>query len=155
MRRRLLIAGAVAALAATALSLGDALRGGGSVHAAAPPRATRADGALVGAGARSAAATVAQLQARLQANPDDARSYALLGLAYEQRARETGDPTYYPKADGALHRALALAPNDLIATSGVASLGLSRHRFREALALGRKALRISPTTALTYGIVGD
>jgi tetratricopeptide (TPR) repeat protein len=161
MRRRLLIAGAAAALAAAALSLGDALQGGGSGRAAAPatPSAVRSDSALVGAGAgaglRSAATTVTQLQARLRANPGDARSYALLGLAYEQRARETGDPTYYPKADGALHRALALAPNDLVATGGLASLALSRHRFREALALGHKALRISPTTALTYGIVGD
>jgi tetratricopeptide (TPR) repeat protein len=108
-----------------------------------------------GSGTSSAATTVKDLQAQLRANPGDGRSYALLGLAYEQRARETGDPTYYTKADGVLHRALALEPNDLIATSGLGSLALSRHRFREALALGRKALRISPTTAVTYGIVGD
>jgi tetratricopeptide (TPR) repeat protein len=158
MRRRLLIAGAAAAIAAAALSLGNAFQGG-SGQAAAPAAPTRiADGVgLVGsaAGAGSAAATVKDLQARLRANPGDARSYALLGLAYEQRARETGDPTYYTKAGGVLHRATALQPNDLIATGGLGSLALSRHRFREALALGRKALRISPTTAVTYGIVGD
>jgi tetratricopeptide (TPR) repeat protein len=158
MRRRLLIAGAAAAIAAAALSLGNAFEGG-SGQAAAPAAPTRiADGVgLVGsgAGASSAATSVKDLQSRLQANPSDARSYALLGLAYEQRARETGDPTYYTKADGVLHRALALRPNDLIATGGLGSLALSRHRFREALALGRKALRISPTTAVTYGIVGD
>ena len=28
--------------------------------------------------------------------------WALLGLAYQQRARETGDPSYYTKSDGAL-----------------------------------------------------
>ena len=156
MRRRLLIAGAAAALAAAALSLGGALRGG-SVQAAPPQPRTISDGGVPGAatGAGSAAPTVSQLQARLRANPGDARSYALLGLAYEQRARETGDPSYYPKAEGVLHRALKLAPNDLVATGGLGSLALSRHRFREALSLGRKALRISPTTALTYGIVGD
>jgi tetratricopeptide (TPR) repeat protein len=158
MRRRLLIAGAAAAIAAAALSLGNAFQGG-SVQAAAPAAPTRiADGVgLVGsgAGAGSAATTVKDLQARLRANPSDARSYALLGLAYEQRARETGDPTYYTKADGVLHRALALEPNELIATGGLGSLALSRHRFREALELGRKALRISPSTAVTYGIVGD
>ena len=158
MRRRLLIAGAAAAIAAAALSLGSAFRGG-SVQAAAPAAPTRiGDGvglAGAGAGAGSAATTVRDLQARLRANAGDARSYALLGLAYEQRARETGDPTFYTKADGVLHRALALDPNDLIATGGLGSLSLSRHRFLEALALGRKALRISPTTAVTYGIVGD
>src|ERR687887_431025 len=158
MRRRLLIAGAAAAIAAAALSLGNAFQGG-SVQAAAPVAPTRiADRVGLGgsgAGAGSAATTVKDLQARLRANPGDARSYALLGLAYEHRARETGDPTYYTKAGGVLHRALALEPNDLIATGGLGSLALSRHRFREALALGRKALRISPTTAVTYGIVGD
>jgi tetratricopeptide (TPR) repeat protein len=159
MRRRLLIAGAAAAIAAAALSLGGAFRGGASVKAAAPPAPSPAvsDAALSGTagGGGSAAKTVAQLQARLRTNPRDARAYGLLGLAYEQRARETGDPTYYPKADGVLHRALTLAPKDLVATGGLASLALSRHRFREALTLGRTALRISPSTALTYGIVGD
>ena len=52
-------------------------------------------------------------------------------------------------------RALRLAPRDLVATSGLGSLALSRHRFAEALVLGRKAHAISPTTALTYGITGD
>jgi tetratricopeptide (TPR) repeat protein len=158
MRRRLLIAGAAAAIAAAALSLGGAFRGG-SVQAAAPVAPTRiADGvglAGSGPGTDAAARTIKELQAQLRANPDDVRSYALLGLAYEQRARETGDPTYYTKADGVLHRALALEPRNLLATTGLASLALSRHRFREALSLGRKALRLSPTTALTYGIVGD
>jgi tetratricopeptide (TPR) repeat protein len=82
-------------------------------------------------------------------------SYDLLGLAYQQRARETGDPTYYTKSEGVLRRALALAPNDLLATSGLGSLALSRHRFREALALGRRAVAISPTTARSYGVIGD
>jgi tetratricopeptide (TPR) repeat protein len=100
-------------------------------------------------------ANVEQLQARLRANPRDAHAYALLGVAYEQRARETGDPTYYTKAGGALHRAISLAPKDLVAVSGLGSLALSRHRFREALARGREAHRLSPSTALTYGIVGD
>jgi len=149
MRRRLLIAGAAAAIAAAALSLGDALRGG-SGQAAPAPVATTA-----GAAVSSAESTVEQLQGRLRANPRDAHSYALLGVAYEQRARETGDPSYYTKADGVLHRALSLAPKDLVATSGLGSLALSRHRFRTALGLGRQTLRLSPTTAVTYGIVGD
>ena len=54
-----------------------------------------------------------------------------------------------------LHAALRLAPRDLIATSGLGSLALSRHRFTEALVLGREAHAISPTTALNYGVTGD
>src|SRR5262249_21747267 len=86
---------------------------------------------------------------------DNVRGLDLLGLAYQQRARETGDPSYYVKSDGVLHRALRLRPNDLDATSGLASLALSRHRFAQALELGRKALEISPSTARNYGVVGD
>src|SRR4029079_6591498 len=74
---------------------------------------------------------------------------------YQQRARETGDPTFYTKSDGVLHRALRLSPRDLFATSGLGSLALSRHRFGEALALGRRARAISPTTARNYGVIGD
>src|SRR5205814_1217695 len=47
------------------------------------------------------------------------------------------------------------APRDLVATSGLGSLALSRHRFREALVLGRRARAISPTTARNYGVIGD
>ncbi len=83
------------------------------------------------------------------------RSLDELALAYQQRARETGDPTYYTKSGEALHRALGVAPRDLVATSGLGSLALSRHRFAEALALGRRAHAISPTTARNYGVIGD
>ena len=88
-------------------------------------------------------------------NPYDVTALDKLGLAYQQSARETGDPTYYTKSGEALRRALKLAPRDLIATSGLGSLALSRHRFREALALGRRAQAISPTTARNYGVIGD
>jgi tetratricopeptide (TPR) repeat protein len=151
MRRRLLIAGAAAVIAAAALSLGNALRGGPGAAATSAPVAVES----AAAGTDAAQVSAEQLQARLRANPRDGHAYALLGVAYEQRARETGDPTYYTKAGEALHRALTLAPKDLVATNGLGSLALSRHRFREALALGRKAHRLSPTTALTYGIIGD
>ena len=39
--------------------------------------------------------------------------------------------------------------------SGLGSLALSRHRFAEALVLGRKAHAISPSTALNYRVTGD
>ena len=110
-----------------------------------------------GAPARAAehGRVVAQAQAEVRANPYDATALDKLGLAYQQSARETGDPTYYTKSGEALRRALQLAPHDLIATSGLGSLALSRHRFRDALVLGRRAHAISPTTARNYGVIGD
>ena len=79
----------------------------------------------------------------------------LLGLAYQQRARETGDPTYYAKSGGALQRARSLKADDELVYSGLGSLALSRHRFREALALGRKAHELNKDDARNYGVIGD
>src|SRR5689334_6677553 len=145
--RRLVFGGSAAVLTALALLLGGALRGSPSAHSApvvSPPPA-----------AEDTATQIAKLQGELRASRDDVEALDALGLAYQQRARETGDPTYYTKSDEVLRHALRLAPRDLIATSGLGSLALSRHRFREALALGRRARAISPTTARNYGVIGD
>jgi len=147
MRRRLTFLGAAAVLAAAALLLGGAVRGGGARQAQAAVPAV-----LPGA---SAAQRVAELQARLHYNPTDPAAWGQLGIAYEQRARETGDSTYYSKAGGSLERAIRLRPHDLVATSGLGSLALSRHRFGLALRLGREAHRLAPRTAGPYAVVGD
>jgi tetratricopeptide (TPR) repeat protein len=98
---------------------------------------------------------VDSLQSALAVNPKDEHSWALLGLAYQQRARETGDPSYYTKSDGALQKALSLNKDDYLVYSGLGSLALSRHRFFEALADGQKALSIAPKIAMNYGVIGD
>ena len=154
MRRQRLIFGATAAgLTAVALTLGGVLHDSSSANPAAVAQAATSAGVQTRPGETNAA--VARLQAALRGNPNDVTSLDSLGLAYQQRARETGDPTYYTKSGEALHRALALAPRDLVATSGLGSLALSRHRFRAALVLGRRARAISPTTARNYGVIGD
>ena len=154
MRRQRLIFGATAAgLTAVALTLGGVLHDSSSANPAAVAQAATSAGVQTRPGEPNAA--VARLQATLRGNPNDVTSLDSLGLAYQQRARETGDPTYYTKSGEALHRALALAPRDLVATSGLGSLALSRHRFRAALVLGRRARAISPTTARNYGVIGD
>jgi tetratricopeptide (TPR) repeat protein len=145
--KRLLIGGAAAALTAVALLLGGVLTAGSSREAAAVPLASGL--------AETDAALLPRLQEQVRENPRDPHGLALLGLAYQQRARDTGDPTYYTKSAGVLARALRYAPNDLLATSGLGALALSRHRFREALVLGRRAVALSPTTARGYGVLGD
>jgi tetratricopeptide (TPR) repeat protein len=77
------------------------------------------------------------------------------GNALAQRARETGDVTYYARAEAAYRRALRLEPRDLPATIGLGALALSRHEFRRGLELGRSAVALSPSTAAGYGVVGD
>jgi tetratricopeptide (TPR) repeat protein len=96
-------------------------------------------------------ALVQRLQSQLAVDPKDTHSWALLGLAYQQRARETGDPTYYSKSAGALGHAVG----DPLVDEGLGSLALSRHRFGEALAFGRKAHAETPGSADPYGVIGD
>src|SRR5262249_40236591 len=103
----------------------------------------------------SSASLVDSLHATLAASRGDEHSWMLLRPAYEQRARETGDPSYYGKAGAALNRAIALDGTDSLAVGGLGSLALSRHRFALALRLGRKALALSPSTARHYGVIGD
>jgi tetratricopeptide (TPR) repeat protein len=154
LTRRLFLAGAAAAVIAVAGLLGGALRGS---SAPGPEVATSAvaDRLSGGFALGDTASLVRSLQATLRAHPRDGKSWGLLGLAYQQRARETGDPTYYAKSAGVLRQALAINPRDLMAVSGLGSLELSQHRFGEALAEGRRALALSSTTARNYGVIGD
>jgi tetratricopeptide (TPR) repeat protein len=85
----------------------------------------------------------------------DPSALARTGLDYLQRARETSDSRDYARADLVLRQASAIEPDNLYALHGLGSLALSRHDFRRALALGRRAQRLSPTTARTYGVIGD
>ncbi len=154
MKRRLLIGGAVTALAVTASLLGGAFRGEPSTAGGVAPQIT-GPRLETGFTAGDTQSLVSRLQKALRANPQDGKSAALLGLAYQQRARETGDPSYYAKSEAALRDALRIDPDDLTATGGLGSLALARHRFREALALGRRTVTLSPSSARSYGIVGD
>jgi len=162
--KRLVFGAAAAALTALAVLLGGVFRPSSSSAtpnaAAALPASAEALSAQFSTGfsaptAHTTQGIVADLQAVLRRNPDNVGYLDALGLAYQQRARETGDPTYYTKSQEVLDHALQLVPNDLTATSGLGSLALSRHRFTEALVLGRKAHALSPTTVRNYGVIGD
>ena len=152
-RSRLALLLAALAAAAAAALLGGALRESAAAPRAAllPAEAGAAEASL----ARNTAASVLSLEATVRANPRDGRSHLLLGLAYQQRARETGDPSFYGLSEVALRRALELDRSDHLALSGLGSLALARHRFRDALAYGGRALALSPTTARHHGVVGD
>jgi tetratricopeptide (TPR) repeat protein len=85
----------------------------------------------------------------------DGEALTLLGLAYQQRARETGDPRFYPRSGRVLRRALALEPTNALTLSGLASLAASRHRFDASLELARRSRRYEPQNAAVYGLLGD
>ena len=153
---RLVLAGTAAALVAAVSLVGGALRGSGGSAGAVPVKASVAgESFAAGFSGGDTASFVRRLGDQLRARPGDAKGYTLLGLAYQQRARETGNPAYYTKSEQALDRAQTLAPEDSTTASALGSLALARHRFREALGFGRESVRLAPYTARNYGVVGD
>src|SRR6476646_4638342 len=153
---RLVLAGTAAALVAAVSLVGGALRSSGGSARAVPVKASVASESFsAGFSGGDTASFVRRLVAELRSHPGDGKSYTLLGLAYQQRARETGNPDYYTKSEQALDRARKLQPQDSATASALGSLALARHRFREALVFGRESVRLAPYTARNYGVVGD
>ncbi|MDQ4038392.1 MAG: tetratricopeptide repeat protein [Actinomycetota bacterium] len=95
-------------------------------------------------------------QQRLENLPGDYSTWAELGSAYVEQARVTADPSYYPKAEGALQESLALRPADNdAALTGLGALANARHDFAAAADLARRALEINSYSATAYGVLTD
>lgn len=106
--------------------------------------------------ARQAAAPFTEtLQARLKRLPGDYRGWAQLGMEYVDKARLTGDPSYYAKAEGALDAATRLAPDDDAVLTGRAALAAGRHEFTEAVRLAERAIDANPYGAAAHGVLAD
>jgi len=105
--------------------------------------------------ARTTDERIAQLQSAIGAGLGGADAYANLGQAYLQKVRETGDPTYYPKAEKLFDTALAQNPSNIGARTGLGALALARHQFRLGLALGEQARRLGPQTLEPYFVIVD
>ena len=103
-------------------------------------------------------AALRQMQERLTNNPSDPYAYAAyaqLGGLSLQKVRQTGDPSYYARAEEALRQSLALEPDNVLAALGMGELDLARHEFSAALQWGEVALRQAPRSYAVYGILGD
>ena len=144
----------VTALAAGAL-LGGVVRESRSAEPVAPTSAVQAESLRSEFGSGDTVSLLRRLQGEARARPDSAQTNALLGLAYAQRARETGDAAYYTRAEAVLRRAHELEPKNVYALTGLGGLALARHRFADALEIGREARAAAPSSAAPYGIVGD
>ncbi|WP_436774290.1 tetratricopeptide repeat protein [Yinghuangia sp. YIM S09857] len=111
------------------------------------------------AGRGSLDAVIAAAQGKLRTSPDDARTLATLGAAYVEQARVTGDPAYYPRAEEALARALALSvPGSAAhvpALVGLAALANARHDFAAAREFASRAVEAEPFDATAHGALAD
>jgi tetratricopeptide (TPR) repeat protein len=97
-------------------------------------------------------------QWKVSQDPDDQFNYDRLGVAYIQKARETGDVTYYNLAAKALEKSLALeskAPEAASPAKHLATVYYAGHRFAEALWLAQQALALNPLDITPYALIGD
>ncbi|MFD4505469.1 tetratricopeptide repeat protein [Streptomyces sp. NPDC058457] len=95
-------------------------------------------------------------EARVRAQPRDAKAWAVLGSAYVERARRTADTGDYPRAERALQTSLKVAgKNNTEALSGLAGLAVARRDFPEARQLGEEALKAAPKRWSAYPVLID
>ena len=155
------IKGKLAILAALVVVLAGAALVGGTLSESGG-RAGAAPAALPEVAAEASLTTgtagvtdVGALERAVARSPQDEKALVYLGYGYLQRWRETADASYLPRAGEALGRARRLSPSDPLVVAGLGSLALTRHDFRRALALGRRAQHLAPFSSVPYGIVGD
>lgn len=130
-----------------------------SARPTAPPGRARsgpAELALAPIGGTSAIdRQIAQLQARAELQLDDADRWILLGRAFVQKARQSGDPGFYLNADACAALALERKPEYPLATSLRGLVLMSSHRFRAARDLADATLTRDPEDLMALGVLGD
>jgi tetratricopeptide (TPR) repeat protein len=98
------------------------------------------------------------LQGRVKTAPGDYAGYDELGFAFFQKARETGDITFYDLAEQTLKKALDLAPPDFRVADPLVHMALvymGEHRFSDALAYTQKAIGTGSGNLAAFAIEGD
>jgi len=101
---------------------------------------------------------IQRAQAAAARNPKDARAFAILGAAYFQRARETGDVADYQLAEDSLNKSLDLDSTDFSANTALETMAevcMGEHRFSDALHYAQKALSLGTGDVTPFAIVGD
>src|SRR5215207_4884446 len=117
-----------------------------------------APSAVLGGTGRPAPGTdgeIARLQAAVRAAPGNPRRETVLADAYLQKVRETGDVSYYARAEGLLRRAAARSPRDPGVLISQGTLALARHDFAGALTLGHRAQALNPDSRAADPVVVD
>ena len=145
------------------LALAFAFLGGVAGFAQTAPSTSGSSLAQIGHAERAAELKQADLrikfwQAEVARDPDNNASYDRLASAYAQKARETGDISYFQLAEGALQASLKLESTHEDAAPAftqLATVHLAEHRFLEAGEDAEKAIALLPTDLAAYPYAGD
>jgi tetratricopeptide (TPR) repeat protein len=105
--------------------------------------------------AATTAANIAFWQQRLRVSPVNFVAATMLGRAWAQRGRETGDVADLARADEALRQALAVNPRHLPAKAALAGVLFAEHRFVEALRLATAVTAADPGQTQAQAVAAD
>ena len=144
----------VAALAAGVAAFGGGLVLSSDGSRSPVQRAAASAPSLPGPGADTPE-RIRRYAAIVRARPMVPAGYALLSAAYQQRSRESAQAGLLERAEAAVERGLAIAPDDPALLTQRASLLLARHQFRAALRDAERVHRIDPTLRRPYGALVD
>jgi tetratricopeptide (TPR) repeat protein len=112
--------------------------------------------ALIVCAAACLAATPAEVAikhaaANIEKQPTHYPYYNDLAMAYARRARETADSQFYAKADEALRKSFAIAPDNFEGRKVSTFLQLERHEYARALESATKLNKAMPDDVAVYG----
>ena len=162
-KHRALVALAVVGAVAVATLLGGAFSGAPkadplavlAANAGGSPEQRALGELLGGLSTGHTEAYLRMLERRAARDPQDGNTLGVLALAYQQRARETGDPAYYRLSELALQRATTAHGPLALIVQGEASLANTRHRFALGLRLARRAVGLDHYNGSAYAALGD
>jgi len=98
---------------------------------------------------------IAAMESRVAEHPDDTQSALLLADALLREARATTDGRPASRAATVLGAVLKNEPDQYDVLRLLGAVELSRHHFREALDVARRARDARPSDAWNYGVMGD
>ena len=110
--------------------------------------------------AASFAATPAEMALKqalgdIEKQPAYYSHYNGLAMAYARRARETADTALYAKAEEAVRKSLAIAPDNFEGLKVETFLRLERHEYARALEAATKLNKMVPDDVSVYGYLVD
>ncbi len=98
---------------------------------------------------------ISELEFQIQQNPNSSSLYNKLGAAYLQKARESGEPSFYSKAEDYLNSSIEANPKNFEAMYLMGTLCLAKHQFNRALGWGIRATDLNPHNAPVMGVIFD
>jgi len=100
-------------------------------------------------------ATVARMEQRLAANPDDGDAVVRLAQALIRVQRVESDAQAVVKAEQRLRAFLSRSPDRYEAQQVLGVVLLSQHRFRDAIREAERARELDPRDTFNDGVIGD